>query len=213
MNSSRTNRPLLLLFILILMPACGRQEELAPTATPPPAAQIQVLAEGFSNPVGLALLPDGGLLVAEEGTGEGDLSAGVSLITADGTIGRLVSGLPSSRDAGDLAGVPLVGVDPVGDKIYLAHFQFSDGHLLTLPLPDGLLDLPLVPYTRADLVPAMLPSGNVFLVNPFDITFDPEGRPVVSDASGNGVAKATPGGGTRFFHRFEQLTDPADPSL
>lgn len=166
------------------------------------------------NPVGMAELPDGGLLVAEEGTGEDDLSAGVSLITAEGKIGRFISGLPSSRDAGDLSGVPMVALSPANDKLYLGHFQFSDGHLWALDLPPGApLTLREEPYTPEDLSPAMLPSGNVFLTNPFDLTFDKSGTPVVSDASGNGVAKETGDGQTRFFHRFDQLTDPAKESV
>ena len=37
---------------------------------------------------------------------------GMSLLTSEGEIGRLLSGLPSSRDSGDLSGVPLVAVSP-----------------------------------------------------------------------------------------------------
>jgi hypothetical protein len=122
--------------------------------------------------------------------------------------------VPSGRDAGDLSGVPLVAVSPAKDRLYLAHFQFSDGHLWTLALPtDAPLTLRKVPYTVDDLTPVMLPSGNVFLTNPFDMTFDADGIPVVSDASGNGVAKETPDGKTRFFHRFDRLTDPANEKL
>jgi hypothetical protein len=59
----------------------------------------------------------------------------------------------------------------------------------------------------------MLPLNNVRLTNPFALTFDREGIPVVSDASGNGVATLNPDGTTRFFHRFAPLTDPANDQL
>ena len=62
-----------------------------------------VVVEGLIAPIGLAETPDGRILVAEDGTGEGDNSAGVSLI--DGVSARrVVSGFPSGRDSGDLAG-------------------------------------------------------------------------------------------------------------
>lgn len=170
-----------------------------------------MVAEGLFSPIGLALLPDGSLLVAEGGTGERDDSGGVSLIKPDGQVGRLVSGFPSSRDSGDLAGLNLVALAPGSDKIYIG--SFSQGHLWTLPLTDQErqqeLSLPDQPLTTTQLIPAMQPLNNVRLTNPFDLTFDPEGVPVVSDASGNGLAKENPDGTTRFFHRFEPLPDPA----
>ncbi|HEX6383930.1 MAG TPA: ScyD/ScyE family protein, partial [Anaerolineae bacterium] len=149
------------------------------------------------------------LLVAEEGTGAGDNSAGVSLITPDGQIGRLVSGLRSGRDSGDLSGVPLVAVSPEGRTLYLGNF--GQGHLWTLPLDDaGVLSVPEAAFTVDQLAPAMQPLNNVRLTNPFDITFDRDGTPVVTDASGNGVAQQNPDGTTRFLHRFAELKDPAD---
>lgn len=182
--------------------------------TQTPSLQVSVAAEGLIAPIGLAALPDGSLLVAEQGTGANDDSAGVSLVTPDGQVGRLVSGLNSSRDSGDLAGVPLVAVSPSGDAIYLGNF--GQGHLWTLPLTaqqqaEGLA-LPAEPLTAEALQPAMLPLNNVRLINPFDIAFDPAGVPVVTDASANGVAKASADGTVRFFHRFADLPNPDTPA-
>lgn len=183
----------------------------APSPTPLREPQIRVVAEGLVGPIGLALLPDGGLLVAEAGTGQKDNSAGVSLITPEGQVGRLISGLPSSRDAGDLAGVNTVALSPGGDKIYIGNF--SQGHLWTLPLSpeqqQNGLKIPGAPLSTNDLTPAMQRLNNVFLTNPFDIAFDPNGVPVVTDASGNGVAKENPNGATRFIHRFAPLPNPS----
>jgi DNA-binding beta-propeller fold protein YncE len=158
----------------------------------------------------MAVLPNGELLVAEAGTGQKDDSAGVSLITIGGDAGRLISGFPSSRDSGDLAGVNTVAVSPDGDKIYAGNF--GQGHLWTLPLNLEGLTLPETALTPDQLTPAMNRLNNVFLINPFDITFDSEGVPVVSDASGNGVAKENPDGTTRFIHRFARLPDPTADS-
>jgi hypothetical protein len=171
--------------------------------------QVSVAATGLIHPLGLAVLPDGSLLIAEEGTGKNDLSSGVSLLTADGQLGRLISGLPSSRDSGDLSGVPFVAVSPDNDRIYLSYF--NAGGLLTLPIdPERPLTLPDTPFGPDDLQLTMTPLNNVRLSNAFAVTFDREGVPVVSDATENGVAKKTADGQTRFIHRFAELSDPAN---
>ena len=179
----------------------------SPTAAPLTEPKIEVVAQGLIAPIGMAVLPGGDLLIAEAGTGRRDKSAGVSLLASDGSMGRLISGLPSSRDAGDLAGVNSVALAPGGDKIYLGNF--SQGHLWTLPLNSEGLTLPETALSPAQLTPVMTRLNNVFLVNPFDITFDAQGTPVVSDASANGVAKENPDGTTRFIHRFNLLPDPS----
>ncbi len=203
--------------MIVLITLCGLlsivglvigQEESAPAAAP----QMSVLAEGLRNPAGLALLPDGTLLIAEEGTGNRDNSAGVSVRQPDGTLGRLVSGLPSSRDSGDLSGVALVNYAPDMSQIYIGNF--AQGHLWTLPLPaDAPLTVPDTPFMPDDLGRTMLAFNRVTLTNPFDMTFDEAGVPVVADASQNGVAKALANGRTRFIHRFDELEHPDNPNL
>ncbi len=180
--------------------ACGTSS----TADTP---AVDVVAEGLLNPVGLAMLPDGSILVAEEGTGNDDTSAGVSRITAEGRVQTIVTGLPSSRDSGDLSGVPLVAVSPDGETVYLAHF--GAGHLLTFPTAA----IESAPLGAADLEPVMTPLNEVRLTNPFDLAFDAAGVPVVADASANGVATMNPDGTTRFIHRFGDLETPDRPEI
>ena len=90
----------------LLIGAC-----VSPSSDDPPAAgvTISVAAEGLVAPIGLAETPDGRVLVAEDGTGNDDFSAGISIIEGDSTR-RLISGFPSGRDSGDLSGSALVGV-------------------------------------------------------------------------------------------------------
>ncbi|MCP4362330.1 MAG: hypothetical protein GY796_30355, partial [Chloroflexi bacterium] len=144
--------------LILLITACQKEPvEIVP--------HTAVIAEGLLNPVGLAALPDGSLLIAEEGTGNNDLSAGVSLMTPDGRIGRLISGLPSSRDSGDLSGVPFVNIAPDGTTLYLGNF--GAGHLWTLPLTPGeTLSLPAEPFMPEQLGVAMEPLNNVKIGNP-----------------------------------------------
>lgn len=168
---------------------------------------IRVLADDLLNPIGLAQLPDGGLLIAEMGTGEGDDSAGITLITAEGQSGRLVSGIPSTRDSGDLAGAPLVGISPDGRTLYIGNFNAS--HLWTMPL-NGNLKLPAEALTTDDLGTAMAPQVIDQLINPFDITFDDGGSPIVTDASMNGVARQTAEDKTHFIYIFSRLLDPTN---
>ena len=174
-----------------------------------PAPVVTVAADGLLNPIGLAELPGVGILIAEEGTGEKDESAGISLLTSDGKLGRILSGLPSGRDSGDLSGVPFVAVSPDGLELYTGNF--NQGHIWTIAVND--LPEPGLPLKPESLTPAMLPLNNVRLINPFDMTFDVGGIPVVSDASGNGIAIENPDGTTHFFHRFDELPDPTNERL
>ncbi|MCB0020932.1 MAG: ScyD/ScyE family protein, partial [Anaerolineales bacterium] len=193
----------LLLLTLLALAACqtGLPESQS-TATGPTAS---VVLDDLLNPVGLTVLEDGTLLVAEEGSGERDLSAGVTALLPDGRSGRFLADFPSSRDSGDLSGVPFVAY--ADGTLYTSHFRL--GHLLTLELSLPL-SLPDTPYTPDDMAPRMTPLNNVALVNPFGLTFSAIGLPVVSDATENGVAMMTNGGQTRFFHRFDPLPNPGE---
>ena len=204
----RHNRQLILVYFAFVLAFLlfGCSEE--PQESVP---HVEVLAEGLINPLGMAVLPDGSLFIAEEGTGQNDLSAGVSLRTADGQIGRVVSGLPSSLDSGDLSGTPLVAVAPQGDFLYIG--SFDAGHLWTMPLGEQPLTLPAEPLLPEHLGKVMEPLNQVKLINPFDITFNRHGVPVVTDATGNGVATESPDGTTRFFHRFAELRNPENEKI
>jgi len=196
--------------LALVAAACSSPPDPLPLLKAP---LVEVVAEGLINPVGLAELEGGSILVAEEGTGRDDISAGVSLIMPDGRVGRVVSGLPSGTDAGDLAGTPLVGASPDGTTVYLSSFG-AEG-LLTFQIPAGGLE----PLAKRDVMGlddlgvTMTPLNEVRLTNAFDMAFDAEGRPVVTDASGNGVATVNPEGQTAFIHRFGDLSDPQQPSL
>ena len=204
---------LVLIFYIGVLVLAGCQQDEATGADRPVAVttlvtpKATVVAEGLINPVGLAVLADGTLLIAEEGTGADDLSAGVSARLPSGEIGRLLSNFPSSRDAGDLSGVPFVAVSPDETTLYTSHFR--QGRLLTWPLSLPLI-LPDSPLSPEELTPAMEPLNRVELVNPFSMTFSADGVPIVSDASENGVARETESGQTTFFHRFEPLLNPVD---
>ena len=181
----------------------NNSEALVVTSLPPVTTpEAAVLLDGLINPVGLEPLPDGSLFIAEEGTGEDDLSAGITLLLANGQHGRYLDNVPSSRDSGDLSGVPFVKWH--NDILYTSYFNL--GHLATLPLNfDDPLTLPETPFVIDNFTPIMTPLNAVQLRNPFDLTFDAQGNPIVSDATENGIAGLTEGGQTRFFHRFDAL--------
>lgn len=210
MNQGKSRHALLLiglglLLILAALPAFAQS-----ASSEDEQVHVTVLVEGLLNPVGLALGADGTLFIAEEGTGERDDSAGVSARLPDGTVGRVISGLPSSRDSGDLSGVPLVATSPDETTLYLGSFNAQQLWTLPLEIP---FTLPEQPYTMDDLGTALERLNNVYLLNPFDMTFTADGTPVVTDASGNGVATANANGTVRFFHRFERLVNPTNQEL
>ncbi len=168
---------------------------------------VEVVAEGLLAPIGLAEGAGGNIFVAEDGTGEDDFSGGISLITSDGHVRRVVDGFPSGRDSGDLSGAALVGVRD--GTVYIGNF--GAGHLWTIP--EATLTAGEEPLGLDDLDVAMGALNEVRLTNPFDVTFDPDGRPVVADSSENGVATETDDGRTRFIHRFGELSDPNSATL
>jgi cytochrome c peroxidase len=195
----------LVTLVILVISACRQEPE-------PSVPHVTVVAEGLMNPLGMAALPDGSLFIAEGGTGQDDFSAGLSLMTPGGEIGRYISGFHSGRDSGDLSGAPLVAISPDGDTLYVGNF--GAGHLWTLPLDPGQpIALPDEPFKPEQLGVAMAPLNDVKLTNPFDVTFDPLGVPVVSDASANGVAKENPDGTTRFIHRFDPLPDTSNEKV
>ena len=85
--------------LALVLTACQEEavEPTRPVTLAAPSAEI--VMSGLLNPVGIEVLADGTLLVAEEGTGEDDLSAGVTVRLPGGQTGRLLSDFPSSRDA------------------------------------------------------------------------------------------------------------------
>ena len=100
----------------------------------------------------------------------------------------------------------MVALSPDGRTLYTAHSNAI--HLWALPLGQELLTLPDEPLTTAVLGSAMQPQVIDQLINPFDIAFDADGLPVVSDASMNGVARQTAEGKTHFIHLFPGCPTP-----
>jgi len=199
----------ILLYVFLISSCTALQTPEAPNTSP--LYTKEIIIENLLGPVGLAMLPDGTLFIAEEGNGDRDKSAGVTMITADGKSGRLISGLFSTRDAGDLAGVPLVSVSPDGTTLYTANF--GTDHLWALPISAftnelGQTQIPATPFQPEALGKVMPPLNNVRLTNPFAMTYDAASNPIVSDASQNGIATTNADGTTRFFHRFERIPDP-----
>ena len=68
--------------------------------------------------------------------------------------------------------------------------------------------LPDKPFTPRDLALRQSERGNVFLLHPFDIAFDREGAPLVTDAAGNGLLIENADGSLRYLRRFAALDNP-----
>ena len=164
---------------------------------------IRTVAEGLYYPAGMALLPDGGLLIAEAG-GHGERSAGISLLTPDGELGRLISGIPSTFSRDNLISAPAVAVTPDGETILLG---LVGSQLYSLP-SEAARRLPDRPFSPRDLQLRQAGRGNVFLLHPFDIAFDSQGAPVVTDAGGNGLVAENADGSLQYWQRFAALDNP-----
>lgn len=164
---------------------------------------IRTIAEGLYYPAGLALLPDGGLLIAEAG-GHGERSAGISLLTPTGELGRLISGIPSTFSRDNLISAPALALTPDGSTILVG---LGGSQLYSLP-SEAARRLPGQPFSLRDLRRRQAERGSVFLLHPFDIAFDGGGAPVVTDAAGNGLVVENADGSLRYLRRFAALKNP-----
>ena len=161
--------------LLLLLLACASLLNLTFAQDEP---RVTTVVEGLYHPLGMALLPDGSVLVSEMGSMEVDTrfgfdldSAGVSLLRPDGSVGRLVSGFPSGHDPSDLLGVLLLTVSPDQETIYIGHHNAQ--RLYTLPV-SAALGPRREPTTPDELGIAMAGARgtqNAFLLHPFDLAF------------------------------------------
>ena len=211
MNRYRTHLAVAIAVPVLLMACDGDSVDRPEGADRTPIPQVEVVAAGLVKPLGLAALPDGGLLIAEAGTGQRDMSAGVSMLTAEGTVGRVLSGLSSHSDSGDVPSGPLIGVSQDGRTAFVG--MAGSVGLLTFSLEDQGKPLPGYPIFPENLDSRTDSPGTTVLLDPFDIAFDPFGTPVVTDASSNGVAMESEDGEIRFFHRFGSLERPGTATL
>ena len=152
---------------------------------------------------GMALLPDGSVLIAEAG-GHGERSAGISLLRTDGRLGRLVSGIPSTFSKDNLLSAPALAISPDDETLVVA-LAGSPFYGLPGARARGLEATALGP---ADLTRRRADRGGVFLLHPFDIVFDENGAPMATDAAGNGLAVEGTDGSIRYLHRFAALENP-----
>ena len=188
-------RTLVLMLLVALISIAGQARD---------EPSISTVAEGLYYPAGMALLPDGSVLIAEAG-GHGERSAGISLLDKNGRLGRLISGIPSTFSNGNLLSAPVVAVSPAAETVIvaLAGAQFFE-------LPSSLAqELPATPLGPGDLARRQAERGAVFLLQPFDIAFNKSGLPVVTDAAGNGLVAEGEDGSLRYLHRFAALENPA----
>ena len=165
--------------------------------------QISIVAEGLYYPAGLALLVDGSVLIAEAG-GHGERSAGISLLQPDGSLGRLISNIPSAYAKEHLISAPAVAVSPDGGTIVVG---LAGAQLYSLSSGEAE-SLPVKALTPNYLTRRQADRGNIFLLHPFDIAFDSKGAPVVTDAAINGLVIESDDGSISYLHRFAALENP-----
>ena len=166
--------------------------------------RISIVAEGLYYPAGMALLPDGSVLIAEAG-GHGERSAGVSLLQRDGRLGRLISGIPSTFSKDNLLSAPVMAVSPDGETLVLA---LAGSQFYSLPSArwPRVCRRPrsVPPIWRAGRPDVAAYSCCIRSTSPL-IT---SGAPLATDAAGNGLVVESEDGSIRYLHRFAALENP-----
>jgi hypothetical protein len=178
---------------------------------------VEVVAEGLHAPRGLAIASDGSLLVAEAGQA-GDLcppeGAGFCLGTtgsvarvSDGTIERIVEGLPSAGGGSDIVGVSDValidddhfyvivnaGGDPAGRQFLPPELAMMGW--LVRASGDGTVEpvADVAGFETTDDPDAEF-SGGVPDANPYSVAVSTDGSVVVADAAMNALVSVDDAG-------------------
>jgi hypothetical protein len=200
-------------------------------ATAAPAASITVAMSGLDNPRGLAWGPEGGLYVAEAGTGQlggpcVQLARGPACYSPTGGISRLwrgeqervVAGLPSVINLGEggVSGPQHISFQGRGGG-YVA-IGFGGDPALRAGLGDvGSLMATLVKFEPsgewrvvADVggfETAHNPAGGPLDSNPYGLLAEP-GRRFVTDAGGNDLLEVAANGDVSLVTTFPSLPAP-----
>lgn len=98
-------------------PAFEGQTRIAGVKTTTPY-DVKVLTEGLNRPWGIAVLPDGRLLITEKG-------GTLRIATQDGNLSAAITGLPPVNDAGQ-GGLLGIAVDPAFDTNRMVYWSFSE---------------------------------------------------------------------------------------
>ncbi len=134
----------------LFLPALALTSVLMPSAAHAQTG-LQVVMSGLNNPYGLAFGPDGGLYVAEAGTGNGGLSTGTGLIDGagnhdyfgdTGSVAELKGGIQSEV----ITGLPSLGPAGGGETAGLSGITFVGGNLY------GVFGFGAQEYQRTQLV-------------------------------------------------------------
>lgn len=189
------------------------------------SAQDNVIADGLSNPRGIAYDADGTLYVAEAGTA-GDVQAQgpfgpvltgttsrVVAVENDGEVTPVLQGFNSTQGFGDYVGVQALLIDD--DTIWLA---LGDGPI-GYPISHAVLGVnkeTMRVHTFIDLFSIEAsenPDGEDVASNPSDLASDGAGTLYIIDTSGNSLLRWTADAGLELFHVWEDLPVPTSVAL
>ena len=178
---------------------------------------VEVVAEGLHAPRGLAIAADGSLLVAEAGQA-GDLcpeagggfclgTTGSVARVSDGTVERIVEGLPSAGGGSDIVGVSDLariddehfylivnaGGDPAG-RGFMPPELATMGWLMRASSDGTVESVADVAGFETTDDPDAEYSGGVPDANPYSVAVSPDGRVVVADAAMNALVSVDDAG-------------------
>jgi plastocyanin/sugar lactone lactonase YvrE len=203
----------------LVQPACAQHEHSAPLHRAG-ATRVEVYAEGFYNPKGMAFTADGTLYVAESGKpgsvmvplpvnfgGKGPIgrNARISRVRPGGKREDFVTGLPNIGLYGGVEMLGAAGLAVLNDQLY----EVSAGHMTVSPLlsqidRDGILKTvaDIGAFNRTKPPPSSngdaVPAGNPFALVALG------GDLYITDGNFNRVIKATRDGKLRVLAQWEE---------
>lgn len=208
----RLHFPRRLLVVLAALPLLAGCELLIPLPGEdegPPPPTITVWADGLAAPVGIMMDPLGQLWVAETAAGQ------VSVMTADGALHPLVTGLPVDVVEGEVSGVWRTMLRP-DNHLLIVQGEGSHDLSSTILSADLLNFLPGNPpldagalEVVADVAAFTMDEQGFPESNPYAVTLGPDGDLFIVDAGVNAILRRDAAtGALSIFATFDDHANP-----
>lgn len=197
------------LLLLPLLAACELSIPLTDDGEVPEPPTVTVWADGLAAPTGLMMDPLGQLWVVETGAGR------VSVMTADGALHPLVTGLPMDVMGDEVTGAWRTLLRP-DNRLLIVQGDGSAERSQHILAADVLNFLPGNPPLDAADLEAVADVGAFVLddqgfaeSNPYAATFGPDGDLYIADAAANAILRHdAETGALSLFATFEPLPNP-----
>lgn len=197
---------------LFLLAGCDATSSTDDDPEMPVPLTVNVYADGFVAPAGVAVDDQGRLWVAEVGSAQND--GRISVVLEDGTVAPVLTGLPSEIVDGEPSGPWAADLQADGSLLIVQGVGTS-AHASSLLTVDAAQVAPGGAPLTVDAATVATPIGSYLTgegfaeSNPYALTVGPDGDLFIVDAAANAVVRRDAAtGALSVFAVFEDLPNP-----